>query len=119
MAEQKPAQCSSPTALEQLNVVMLCTVILLPLPHFAGIADMQQRLPSGRNSQRGFGVVNAALRHAEALLRESLDMRRSDPDLGPEHPKAKESQKRLRSLLQAKGRLDEAEALTASGRVMQ
>ena len=54
------------------------------------------------------------LQDAEPLLRESFDMRRSDPDLGPEHPKTKESLESLRSLLQALGRSEDAEALTAS-----
>ena len=54
------------------------------------------------------------LQDAEALLRESLDMRRSDPDLGPDHSKTKESLESLRSLLQDMGRLDAAEDLTAS-----
>ena len=54
------------------------------------------------------------LEDAEAILRESLDMRRSDPNIGPEHPKAKESLESLRSLLQAMGRSEDAEALTTS-----
>ena len=54
------------------------------------------------------------LQDAEPLLRESLDMRRSSPDLGPEHPKTKESLESLRSLLQAMGRSEDAEALTTS-----
>ena len=54
------------------------------------------------------------LQDAELLLRESLDMRRSDPRAGPEHPKAKESLESLRSLLQAMGRSEDAEALTTS-----
>ena len=52
------------------------------------------------------------LEEAETLLRESLDMRRSQ--LGPEHPKAKKSLESLRSLLQAMGRSEDAEALTTS-----
>ena len=35
------------------------------------------------------------LQDAELLLRESLEMRRNDPALGPEHPKVKESDQRL------------------------
>ena len=52
--------------------------------------------------------------NAERLLRESLDMRRNDPALGPEHPKVKESQDSLRSLLRTIGRSEDAEAVTAS-----
>ena len=54
------------------------------------------------------------LEDAEAILRESLDMRRSAPNLGPEHPKTKESLESLRSLLQTMGRSEDAEALTTS-----
>ena len=54
------------------------------------------------------------LQDAEPLLRESFDMRCSDPRAGPEHPEAKESLESLRLLLQAMGRLEDAEALTTS-----
>ena len=56
------------------------------------------------------------MQDAEPLLRESFDMRRSDPDLGPEHPETKESLESLRLLLLAMGRLEDAEARIASGR---